>query len=165
MLSSTPERFVERIRAAVVCGEQLRPGGRGGVLCRPVLVEEHGDQVGLALAKLSGPVLDAGLGEPGADSDSVAVDVQGLAGGGGAAFAVEDEFQELDGLLEGAAGGGGEVAVGGQVFGTVRRERQAASCLAQIMPSASSSALQSALRRVGFRGVACRPVVACRSRS
>ncbi|MFD5164013.1 hypothetical protein ACFWMJ_39210 [Streptomyces hawaiiensis] len=56
--------------------------------------------------ELAGAVLGAGLGEPGADLDGVAVDADALAGGGGAAFAVQEEFQELDGLFEGAAGPG-----------------------------------------------------------
>ena len=40
--------------------------------------------------------LGAGFGEPGSDLDGVAVDADGLAGCGGAAFAVEEEFKELE---------------------------------------------------------------------
>ncbi|MEU3862803.1 hypothetical protein AB0F03_36820 [Streptomyces sp. NPDC028722] len=69
----------------------------------------------MVVGELAGAVLGADLREPGADLDGVAVDADGLAGCGGAAFAVEEEFQELDGLLEGAAStacGGEGVGVG-----------------------------------------------------
>lgn len=65
-------------------------------------------------------VLGAGLGEPGAALDGVSVDADRLAGGRDAAFAVQEEFQELDGLLEGTAGatdGGERVGVGGEAEG------------------------------------------------
>lgn len=62
-------------------------------------------------------MLDAGFGEPGAEVDGVAVDADGFAGGGGAAFAVEEESQELDGRLQGAAGRGEGVGVGGEAEG------------------------------------------------
>ncbi|MFJ3213355.1 MULTISPECIES: hypothetical protein [Streptomyces] len=57
----------------------------------------------MVVGELAGAVLGAGLGEPGADLDGVAADADGLAGRRRAAFAVEEEFQELDGVLEGAA--------------------------------------------------------------
>nr|WP_247199394.1 hypothetical protein [Streptomyces sp. LBUM 1477] len=61
----------------------------------------------MGLGELAGAVLGAGFGEPGSDLDGVAVDADGLAGCGGAAFAVEEESKELDGLFEGAAGAAG----------------------------------------------------------
>ncbi|WP_157977386.1 hypothetical protein [Streptomyces triticisoli] len=56
----------------------------------------------MVVGEPAGAVFGAGFGEPGADLDGVSVDADGLAGCGGAAFAVEKELQELDGLGEGA---------------------------------------------------------------
>lgn len=81
-------------------------GKRGhGVLVGPVAVEEGCHQACMLGAEPAGAVFGTGLGEPGADLDRFAVDGDRLAGGGGAAFAVEEELEELDGLFEGAAGG------------------------------------------------------------
>ncbi|MGW7614097.1 hypothetical protein ACWGKW_44155 [Streptomyces sp. NPDC054766] len=69
----------------------------------------------MGLRELAVAVFGAGFGEPGADPDGVAIDDDLLPGCWGAAFAVEEEFQELDGLFEaaaGAAGGGERVGLG-----------------------------------------------------
>lgn len=55
---------------------------RDSVLGRPVPVEEGGDQAYVGVGQLAGAVFGAGLGEPGADLDGVAVDADRLAGGG-----------------------------------------------------------------------------------
>ncbi|WP_189912928.1 hypothetical protein [Streptomyces albogriseolus] len=55
-------------------------------------VEERGDQAGVGVGRLAGAVLVSGFGEPGTDPDGVAVDAYGLAGRGGAAFAVKEEL-------------------------------------------------------------------------
>lgn len=101
---------------APVGAARLHQNGRNGVLGRPVLLEQGGDQAYVVVGELAGVVLRAGLGWPGADLDGVAVDADRLARGGDAAFAVQEELQELDGLGEGAAGaaGGGR---GGGVWG------------------------------------------------
>ncbi|MFD5272128.1 hypothetical protein [Streptomyces sp. NPDC058335] len=79
----------------------LHDGGWNSVLAGPFPVEERGDQAYVRIGQLAGTVLGTGLGQPGPDPDGVAVDAYGLAGGGGAAFAVQEKFQELDGLGEG----------------------------------------------------------------
>lgn len=63
--------------------------------------------------ELAGSVLGAGLGEPGADLDGVAVDSDRLAGRGDAVFAVEEELENLDGLGKGAPGCRGRRQGGG----------------------------------------------------
>ncbi|MFI1360933.1 hypothetical protein ACH4TV_46320 [Streptomyces sp. NPDC020898] len=47
----------------------LQHGGRGGVLGRPVAVEEHKDQAGVFFGELAGAVFGPGFGEPGTDLD------------------------------------------------------------------------------------------------
>lgn len=67
----------------------------------PVAVEQGGDQTDMLVGELAGAVLGAGLGEPGADPDGVAVEADALTGGGDAAFAVQEEFQghrQLEGV-------------------------------------------------------------------
>ena len=101
-------------------GRRLRHDNRHGVLCRPVPLEQSGDQAYVMVGELAGAVLGAGLGEPGADSDGVAVDAARLAGGRDAALAVQEELQQLDGLLEraaGPAGGSQRIRLGGEAEG------------------------------------------------
>lgn len=54
-----------------------------------------------------------GFGKPGSDPDRLAIDADFLTGGGGAALAVQEEFEDLRGLGEGSAGSAG----GGQWVG------------------------------------------------
>ncbi|OKJ81072.1 hypothetical protein AMK32_25750 [Streptomyces sp. CB01883] len=135
--------------------------GRRGVYARTTAgtaspavqsLEQSGDQAYVMVGELAGAVLGAGLGEPGADPDGIAVDTDRLTGGRDAALAVQEELQQLDGLLEraaGPAGGSQRIRLGGEPEGG----QQLLLTVGESRPGGDAPARsRSSRRRAGSRG-------------
>ncbi len=84
--------------------------GRNGVYLGPFAFEDGCDEAFVLDIEFAGAVLGADLGKPRTDPDGVAVDSDRLAGCGGTAFAMEEQFEDLDGLGESAPGLSGGVS-------------------------------------------------------